>query len=280
LESCFYECDVNAGRYRHHEGDDACDSSNNGWQISGMPLKQSEADQFYSDCAADLFAFGTVDLPGGGVNSTENTMAIDAGRGFWNRASGCNQTVNSANTGSACCQRMDALYSGGSEAVAEMWAYGTTPAFTVVATADETANNSFSLFGGSGDNLTSGAYFTISPTAPNTNDDVCLDETVTTGLSAYAPFPNVSSCTHNVDCVSASSACTAACEAAADRTVVVTTQPNFDGTACPTSVTENCVPGMGSCAAPDTSPAPQSSGAMLALPSAISAAASVAILLN
>ena len=60
-------------------------------------------------------------------------------------------------------------------------------------------------------------------------DDVCLDETVTTGLSAYAPFPNVSSCTHNVDCVSASSACTAACEAAADRTVVVTTQPNFDG---------------------------------------------------
>lgn len=96
-------------------------------------------------------------------------MAIDAGRGFWNRASGCNQTVNSANTGSACCQRMDALYSGGSEAVAEMWAYGTTPAFTVVATADETANNSFSLFGGSGDNLTSGAYFTISPTAPNTN---------------------------------------------------------------------------------------------------------------
>ena len=39
LESCFYECDVNAGRYRHHEGDDACDSSNNGWQISGMPLK-------------------------------------------------------------------------------------------------------------------------------------------------------------------------------------------------------------------------------------------------
>ena len=34
-----YECDVNAGRYRHHEGDAACEEGNNGWQMSGFPLK-------------------------------------------------------------------------------------------------------------------------------------------------------------------------------------------------------------------------------------------------
>ena len=39
LESCLYECDVNAGRYRHHQGDAACSAGNNAWQISGMPLK-------------------------------------------------------------------------------------------------------------------------------------------------------------------------------------------------------------------------------------------------
>ena len=38
-ESCLYECDVSAGRYRHHVGDAACVEGNNGWQISGMPLK-------------------------------------------------------------------------------------------------------------------------------------------------------------------------------------------------------------------------------------------------
>jgi len=42
-ESCLYECDVNAGKYRHYVGDAGCNSSNYGgtWQISGMPLKVS-----------------------------------------------------------------------------------------------------------------------------------------------------------------------------------------------------------------------------------------------
>ena len=41
-ENCMYECDVNAGRYRHAPGDEACDDSNeatNTWQMSGFPLK-------------------------------------------------------------------------------------------------------------------------------------------------------------------------------------------------------------------------------------------------
>ena len=40
-ESCLYECDVNAGRYRHHVGDASCADDANRWQISGMPLKVS-----------------------------------------------------------------------------------------------------------------------------------------------------------------------------------------------------------------------------------------------
>jgi hypothetical protein len=39
LEGCLYECDVNAGRYRHHVGAAGCDGGGNTWQISGMPLK-------------------------------------------------------------------------------------------------------------------------------------------------------------------------------------------------------------------------------------------------
>merc|ERR1719181_686568 len=156
---------------------------------------------------------------------------------------------------------MDALYTDGTEAVAEMWAYGTTPAFTVVPTSQETATNSFSLFGGASTSLGHLAYFTIDPSAANTNDDACLDNTVTSGVSAYKPFPNNPTCSHNVNCSSAPSACTADCETAAQRTVVISTHPSFDGTACPTSVTTNCAPGMDSCGATaSAAPAPHSSG--------------------
>ena len=72
-ESCMYECDVNAGRYRHHSGDAACEEANNGWQMAGFPLKQSEMDQFYTDCAADTFCFGTVDTCTG-TPITANTL--------------------------------------------------------------------------------------------------------------------------------------------------------------------------------------------------------------
>eukprot|EP01025_Chloroclados_australasicus_P053033 TRINITY_DN6203_c0_g1_i3.p2 TRINITY_DN6203_c0_g1~~TRINITY_DN6203_c0_g1_i3.p2 ORF type:complete len:506 (-),score=51.34 TRINITY_DN6203_c0_g1_i3:426-1889(-) len=44
-EECFYECDVNAGKYRLHE---ECEV--NGWQISAVPLGASECDQWYEDC--------------------------------------------------------------------------------------------------------------------------------------------------------------------------------------------------------------------------------------
>ena len=185
-----------------------------------------------------------MDNADGTVSITPNTAAIDAGRGFWNRATGC-----TSDSTPACCQRLDAIYTDGSEAVAEMWAYGDDPAFTVVPTADETAFNSFSLFGGAAATLAPDDYSSIPITTPNTNDAVCLDAAVDSGLSAYSPFPNDASCTHVGDCVSAPSTCTAACELAADRTVVVTTPPSFGGAVCPTSVTTDCTFGDGLCVA-------------------------------
>jgi folate receptor len=38
-ESCLYECDVNAGRFRRHAGDAACADDGNTWQLSNFPLK-------------------------------------------------------------------------------------------------------------------------------------------------------------------------------------------------------------------------------------------------
>ena len=48
-ESCLYECDVNAGRYRHHVGDAACEEDNNKWQMSGFPLKVLRLSQSGAD---------------------------------------------------------------------------------------------------------------------------------------------------------------------------------------------------------------------------------------
>ncbi|GMH34189.1 hypothetical protein BSKO_02023 [Bryopsis sp. KO-2023] len=49
-EYCFYECDVSAGKYRKHA---LCEE--NSWQISKLPLKASECDQWYDDCKDTLF---------------------------------------------------------------------------------------------------------------------------------------------------------------------------------------------------------------------------------
>jgi len=54
-EACFYECDVNAGKFRQHETCVDADSKSNGWQMLGMPIKASECDSFYQDCKDDLF---------------------------------------------------------------------------------------------------------------------------------------------------------------------------------------------------------------------------------
>ena len=54
--------------------------------------------------------------------------------------------------------------------------------------------------------------------------------------------------TEDVDCEGSWSACTAACETAAQRTFTVTVAPSGDGKACPTS-TVDCSPGVGACEA-------------------------------
>lgn len=317
-ESCMYECDVNAGRYRHHSGDAACEEANNGWQMAGFPLKQSEMDQFYTDCAADTFCFGTVDTctgtpitantlytadgtsdacekefaagkgwgmpaacdgsdpvecaaacPAGcayGYTTTANTAAVDSGRGFWDRASACGTGAGQTNEG---CARIDAAYTDGTEAVAELWAYEGVPAFTVVATAAETATNSFSFFGG--DAMTDSDFTDAPANQVNTNDAVLL-----TGTDARL-FPATATCTHTTNCSVSMDDCTVACEAADARTFT-TTAATYGGSAtCPADPTAvACGPGDGTCAATLVRAAPSPSGAHTAmLPSMLAAAAGI-----
>eukprot|EP01023_Acetabularia_acetabulum_P008854 TRINITY_DN1388_c0_g1_i2.p1 TRINITY_DN1388_c0_g1~~TRINITY_DN1388_c0_g1_i2.p1 ORF type:complete len:490 (+),score=101.55 TRINITY_DN1388_c0_g1_i2:2190-3659(+) len=49
-ELCFYECDVNAGKYRKHS-----DCEVNSWQMEGMPIKASYCDAWYAACAQDFY---------------------------------------------------------------------------------------------------------------------------------------------------------------------------------------------------------------------------------
>lgn len=52
-EYCFYECDVNAGKYRKY--DDCAESDEGPWRIYKLPLRASECDQWYDDCKDTLF---------------------------------------------------------------------------------------------------------------------------------------------------------------------------------------------------------------------------------
>lgn len=52
-EYCFYECDVNAGKYRLF--DDCTESDEGPWRIFGAPIRASECDQWYEDCKDTLF---------------------------------------------------------------------------------------------------------------------------------------------------------------------------------------------------------------------------------
>jgi hypothetical protein len=49
LEECFYECDVNAGKFRKH-GNCRDETGSNSWQIQGLPVRATECDTFYKDC--------------------------------------------------------------------------------------------------------------------------------------------------------------------------------------------------------------------------------------
>ncbi|KAK3289280.1 hypothetical protein CYMTET_3282 [Cymbomonas tetramitiformis] len=50
-EACFYECDVNAGKWRKYRD---CDGDNQ-WQMEGMPIKASYCDAWYEACKTDNF---------------------------------------------------------------------------------------------------------------------------------------------------------------------------------------------------------------------------------
>lgn len=256
---CYGTVDTCTGTIQGSDLADAADggdcaeyfASHKGW---GQPAACDGSDPI--ECAAACPAGCTYQ-----VNVTTNTDGVTAGRGYWDRASGC----TSAATG---CKRIDELYSDGSEMVAELWAYGTDPAFTVVATADESATNSFSLFGGDSPTDTD---FTDAPLdQANPNDDVCL-----TGDCARL-FPAESTCSHNVDCDVEASACTSECETATERTVVVTTATAYGGAACPELQLSDCTDGEGECAIADEAPA-QASGAT---PTAVATAAKIAAALT
>ncbi len=59
-EACFYECDVNAGHFRTFSDaevaactDDWC--ADNTWSVTGIPIKASYCESFYSACRNDYF---------------------------------------------------------------------------------------------------------------------------------------------------------------------------------------------------------------------------------
>ena len=81
----------------------------------------------------------------------------------------------------------DEIYTDGTDAVRKLWQVGDEYSFTVVATADETDTNSFSLFGGDApSDLTVVTDLTDAPTdLANTNDDVLIGEN---------PFPDDHTC--------------------------------------------------------------------------------------
>lgn len=196
------------------------------------------------------------------VAVTDNAEGVTAGRGFFNRASGCFDV----NTG---CKSVSELYSTSSEMIQELWAVGDVPAFTVVPTADETDTNSFSLFGGDSPEDTD---HTDAPAdQANPNDDVCL-----TGDCAQL-FPEEATCTHVTDCVVEPSACTSSCEKAAERTAVITTPAAYGGAACPTEPQlADCAYGEGECVEPVSDVPPPSSGGLVTTVATSAVAAIVA----
>lgn len=49
-EACFYECDVNAGRFRRH-----AQCEDNAWEMYKAPVRASFCDDFYEACKDDKF---------------------------------------------------------------------------------------------------------------------------------------------------------------------------------------------------------------------------------
>ncbi|KAK3241215.1 hypothetical protein CYMTET_49004 [Cymbomonas tetramitiformis] len=88
-EACFYECDVNAGKWRKHQ---TCDGDNQ-WQMEGMPIKASYCDAWYEACKTDNFC----------------------GSGSYFEMATCNSTD------SAECKPIGEIYANGKELCEVMW---------------------------------------------------------------------------------------------------------------------------------------------------------------
>eukprot|EP01026_Neomeris_dumetosa_P048147 TRINITY_DN4155_c0_g2_i1.p1 TRINITY_DN4155_c0_g2~~TRINITY_DN4155_c0_g2_i1.p1 ORF type:complete len:499 (-),score=60.13 TRINITY_DN4155_c0_g2_i1:133-1629(-) len=92
-EECFYECDVNAGKYRLHE-----ECGENSWEIQSLPLKASECDQWYEDCKDALLCVCTDNN-----NCPEGTTAYSI---YSQIARNCTEDE---------CQKVSDLYADGKE---------------------------------------------------------------------------------------------------------------------------------------------------------------------
>jgi len=71
-EACFYECDVNVGRYRYHSKKDCSENSKTGnaWQIANVPIKASFCDAWFEACKDDVLCAA--------ADATEKATIFDA----------------------------------------------------------------------------------------------------------------------------------------------------------------------------------------------------------
>jgi len=96
-ENCFYECDVNVGRYRLfptclHQDTDGI----NAWQIYRMPIAAADCDQWFEDCKDDIFGTG------------ETRTFFDWAEDYVN-----NETLG--------CKKFSSIYKNGKEVCEVMW---------------------------------------------------------------------------------------------------------------------------------------------------------------
>jgi len=54
-EACFYECEPNAGLWRKYNDSHVDHTDYNEWEISGMPIKRSYCDAWFTACRNDYF---------------------------------------------------------------------------------------------------------------------------------------------------------------------------------------------------------------------------------
>jgi hypothetical protein len=128
-EGCFYECDHNLGKWRKHD-DESCDNGNNGWQITGTPIKASYCDAWFEACKGP---------------DTKMCMGAlsEEGKPVYGYFS---QPECHSKEGTGGCRRIDEVYTNGFHMCETMWSgsfkYETdTSADAYVMSFDEGATN-------------------------------------------------------------------------------------------------------------------------------------------